>query len=167
MQYWIIFDLWPVNQKKQTFKKDERLSSRKMIENLFASGHTAINAYPIRVVFKSAPIPLPHPVQSMFVVPKRIFRRAHDRNLLRRRMKEAYRLNKNALYEQLGQRQLHVAFIYIAKEKADFIAIEKGLLKGFQKLLWLFFVSVLDVSIKRTGHAWIFRCWCENIQTVT
>jgi len=70
-------------------------------------------------------------------VPKRLFKRAVDRNLLKRRIKEAYRLNKRVLYEFLHQenRKLHMVIQYQQKEITDFQTIEKGLLKGLTKLL--------------------------------
>jgi ribonuclease P protein component len=56
----------------------------------------------------------------MFVVPKKKFKKAHDRNKLRRRMKEAYRLEKNEFYSSLsGSAELKLAFIYIANEAHD------------------------------------------------
>lgn len=71
------------------------------------------------------------PLQAMFVVPKRNFKRAHDRNKLKRRMREAYRLNKNATYEQLSVsgKKIIVAFIYIGKQQQEYLEIEFAILK--------------------------------------
>lgn len=75
------------------------------------------------------------PVQAMFVVPKRTFKRAHDRNKLKRRMREAYRLNKQALYEALDLegRRLVLAFIYVGKKQEEFLTIESSLKKLMQQ----------------------------------
>ena len=69
-------------------------------------------------------------------VPKRLFRKAVDRNLLKRRTREAYRLNKQLLYEFLNSRdeKLHVLFQYTQKELMDFQGIEEGILKGFERI---------------------------------
>lgn len=65
--------------------------------------------------------------QAMFVVPKRIFKRAHDRNLLKRRMREAYRLSKNDFYTLLGEKKAIMAFIYTGKKTEGFAQILQSL----------------------------------------
>ena len=97
---------------------------------LFSAGksHTA---YPIKLVYVETPVQLIYPAQAMFVAPKRSFKRAHDRNKLKRRMREVYRLNKAPFYDELNlnSKKLLVAFIYIGKKQEEYPAIEKSILK--------------------------------------
>jgi ribonuclease P protein component len=96
----------------KTFRKAERLSRKKWIQELFDKG-SSFNFYPYRILY------IPHPDgasshnQVMFTVPKRLFKRAVDRNKIRRRMREAYRLNKGP--DSLSGKLL-IAYIYTARE---------------------------------------------------
>ena len=69
-------------------------------------------------------------------VPKRLFKKAVDRNLLKRRIREAYRLNKNILGALLQEKNMALRLViqYQHKEIAKFQVIEEGLIKGFSKL---------------------------------
>lgn len=124
---------------RKTFKKDERLCSVKVIEGLFDRKNSAnggVFSYPMRVVFQPQPTTeigdadsSQKTTQVLFSVPKRQFKHAVDRNLIRRRMKEAYRLNK-----QLLTGNFNIAFIYIGKGIEEYKAIEKGMKSALKKM---------------------------------
>jgi ribonuclease P protein component len=103
------------------------------MEALFAKGK-ARTSFPVKMQFMETK-DLKFPAQAMFVVPKRSFRKAHDRNRLKRRMREAYRLNKQKMYEQLdtAEKQMLLAFIYIGKEEAEYDKIETVVKKLISK----------------------------------
>jgi len=84
------------------------------MELLFAKGKPLFAA-PLKLIFLSEDIAA---TQAMFVVPKRLFKKAHDRNKLRRRMKEAYRLQKNEVCESFRQngKTFLLAFLYTDKK---------------------------------------------------
>lgn len=110
-----------------TFTKEERLCSKRHIDGLFHNGSSFV-VYPYRVVFlpiegQSSTIP----VQCILSVSKRRFKKAVDRNTLKRRMREAYRLQKHTLHSFLKQNELHlnVAFQYIAKEKLAYAQLHQ------------------------------------------
>lgn len=117
-----------------TFKKAERLNSKKIIDKLFADGQSFL-AYPLKVVFLPTQLPVKCPVQAGFTVSKKNFKRAVKRNRIKRLIREAYRLNKNELYTTLDDRQLAVFFIYIGKELPEYPAVEKAIKKAFQLII--------------------------------
>jgi len=120
------------------FKREERLKSKKVLGALFKGGNSYV-AYPLRVVW--APIDLqeiPSATQSAQVaisVPKRFFKSAVERNLLKRRIREAYRLNKPTFYQKLEVQHQPIALMlmYIAKEPLSYAEIEAGMLKMIRK----------------------------------
>jgi ribonuclease P protein component len=115
---------------KQTFNKQERLCSKIQIDLLFSNGKHKIQ-YPLKMMILETPVNLEYKAQAMFIVPKRQFKKAHDRNLLKRRMREAYRLNKDFFYNQLttNNKKVIVAFLYIAKKEENYATIDTALKK--------------------------------------
>jgi RNase P protein component len=118
-----------------TLKKEERLCSQKVLGELFTSGESFL-VYPLKIVFLKTDALQPTPVQAAFAVSKRNFKRAVKRNLMKRRMREAYRLNKTALYDEFAAKELHIAamFIFIGKDIAEFAAIEKSMISALKKI---------------------------------
>lgn len=118
-----------------TFRKEEKLCSQKIIGDIFLSG-TSFLCYPLKVVWKYEELPTSFPAQVVFSVPKRLFKRAHDRNLLKRQLREVYRYQKHELYQslELNDQKIAVMIVYIAKEKLEFSQIEGAMTKVIAKL---------------------------------
>lgn len=119
-----------------TFQRGERLKSRKVIEQLFKGGQSFAN-FPLRIVWTIMDEPKSEfPAQFALSVSKKKFKRAVDRNRIRRLVREAYRLNKHILYEKLEasnqqpvarHQQLALMVIYTGSEILSFQEIEKAM----------------------------------------
>lgn len=121
-----------VDIKKATFKKEERLCSKKIIDKLFNEGSSFLS-YPLKVVYLEANFPTEFPVQAAFSVSKKKFKQAVQRNLIKRRMRESYRTNKYFLYKNCNE-QFAVFFIYVGKQIEDYQRIEAGMRKALVQL---------------------------------
>jgi ribonuclease P protein component len=87
-----------------SFRKDEILRKKKLIERLFAEGSTFF-IHPFKIFWLTVPLETPNPAQVMISVGKRSFKNATDRNRVRRQIREVYRLHKRELYANLSQEE--------------------------------------------------------------
>ncbi|SDC29581.1 ribonuclease P protein component [Pedobacter soli] len=118
-----------------TFRKEERLCSRKHLDLLFKNGSSFL-LYPFRVSYLFIDQPADVPAQVVINVPKKRYKRAVDRNLLKRRIREAYRLNKQSqLYLPLPTDKglLLFSIQFVGKDKYAFPFIEKKLIATFKR----------------------------------
>ena len=118
-----------------TFKKEERLCNKKLIDGLFHSGSSFL-CYPFKVSFNIVVNGQP-PAQVLFAVAKKRYKRAVDRNHIKRRMREAYRLAKqDLLYNHLAtvDKTIVLSIAYIGKEIAEYEVIDKKMQKALTQL---------------------------------
>lgn len=114
---------------RPTFRKAERLSSKKIIDRLFKKGSSetgSVFSYPFRVLVLRDEENADQLPAVLISVSKRSFKKAVDRNLIKRRIREAYRLNKHLLFEgEMPNPPAYLAFVYVAKEILPFDQLEK------------------------------------------
>ncbi len=110
-----------------TFKESERLKGKTTIDKLYKEGKSFV-AFPFFVTY-SDPIQK-EGSQVLISVSKRRFKNATDRNTAKRRIREAYRLNKH----RLEVAPMQIAFNYIAPKILDFHTIEQKLISTFKRL---------------------------------
>ena len=116
----------------QTFSKNERLCSKILIDRLIATGKS-FNHSPFRITW----LPIAEssaPIKVVISVPKRSFKRAVDRNRLKRQIREVYRNKKQSVYEVLGEKKILVMIVYTAKTKLEFKEIEQKLIEALDRL---------------------------------
>jgi ribonuclease P protein component len=122
--------------KIYTFTKEERLCNKKLIDELFHNGSSFL-CYPFKVSWLPVNDLQLFPVRVLFSVSKKRYKRATDRNLIKRRIREAYRLHKQQyLYPLLtdSDKKIVLSIGYIGKEIAPYDLIEKKMLKLLTQL---------------------------------
>ncbi len=126
---------------RYTLGKAERLKSRKAIEQLFKEGKS-ISLFPLRVIYKISPASATSKgelLQAGFTASTKYFKKATDRNRIRRLIREAYRLQKNELQQNRAGKidQLTIFFIYTGKELPEFRLVFDKMKLTLQRLIHL------------------------------
>lgn len=119
----------------QSFRREERLKSKIAINQLYDSGKS-IHVGFIRATWLKREMSKDYPVQLMISVSKRSFKRAVDRNKIKRRIREAYRKNKQGLYDFLKtkNKKIILSINFQGKEDMSYKDIENKIILTLQRL---------------------------------
>ncbi len=123
--------------QRNTFPLKEHLKSKKVIEQVYANG-TSVTSFPLRAVFIEQPQEGEEPTAAILInVAKKRFRHAVDRNLVKRRIREAYRTSKHPFIESLQNKgkKMAVAIIYIDNKHNSTAFIRKKMARLLEGIL--------------------------------
>lgn len=118
---------------KFTFNKTEKLKSEKLIGKLFLEGKSVV-AHPLRLVYIETVFDEKVQAKVGVSVSKRHFKRAVDRNRIKRLMREAYRLQKATIFNNSSS-SYALMILYIGKDKPDFETLKQKTTLLFDKFL--------------------------------
>ncbi|MCE3280637.1 MAG: hypothetical protein K0S44_2828 [Bacteroidetes bacterium] len=118
----------------QTFTKAERLCSKVIMDKVFETGKVIV-VPSFKLIWLKADKKEEQPVQIVITVPKRNFKRAVDRNKLKRRIREVYRKNKEVLYSSISSESYYMMLIYTGRSIIEYKEIEEKILKLLQRLV--------------------------------
>ena len=121
--------------ERHTFGKNERLHSRKLIGKLFSDG-SSFFIYPFKVIFLEVDAADDSPAKLLITVSKRNFKKAVQRNRIKRLIRESYRLNKQVLYSKRRNngKQLLTGLIFVGKTIPPFAEIERKIILILHRL---------------------------------
>lgn len=114
-----------------TFKKSEKLKSKKLIEQLFLEGHS-VSAFPLRLIYLQTFLKDGANIKIGVSVSKHNFKKSVDRNRIKRLLREIYRLNKNSYFNNITT-QYTFMVLYIGSEELEFITLEAKMKLLFEK----------------------------------
>lgn len=117
-----------------SFTKEERLCSRKLIQEVYDTGKS-FNSNGFRINWKHQ-ASIPFPAQVLLTVPKKLVKKAVHRNRIKRIMREVYRKHKHQLYEQLnnGNKKIVFSIAYMGKEEPVYAEFETKIILTLQRL---------------------------------
>lgn len=126
-------------KRRLTFRKRERLCGRKSIEYLFQHGQT-LHLFPVRLVYIRKKSDGKQSPKVLISVPRKHFRKAVDRNYIKRLLREAYRKNKHVLidYAVLHDESIELALVYTSDRLPLSGILENNLKEQFQRLIFIF-----------------------------
>lgn len=107
------------------FPRKEKLKSKKLIDRLFEEGKS-ISKYPLRLIYLRYEAPDPANTQTAVVAPSRVFKKAADRNRIKRLIRESYRLHKAQVFNNIDGKFAFL-FIYIGREIPTFMEVDRSL----------------------------------------
>ncbi|MBX9733169.1 MAG: ribonuclease P protein component [Chitinophagaceae bacterium] len=116
---------------KQGLPKAERLKSRESLEQLFASGKS-FSVFPIKVFYQLVEVTTPN-IEMAVGVSSRNFKKAVDRNRIKRLLRESYRTQKELISIPEGKK-INIFFLYLAKELPEFTTLKKQMQEILQKI---------------------------------
>ncbi len=116
----------------EKFPSEEKLKSKILIDRLFSEGKS-IQKFPLKLIFTPIAIPEINTHKTGVSVPKRNFKKAVDRNYLKRLMREAFRKNKYLVDNNLHQK-FALMFIYTGREILDYKIILAAVINILEKL---------------------------------
>jgi len=121
--------------RRHTFRKAERLTGRKAIELLVASGKNIVIP-PFKLMWLPIDLPTDFPAQIAFSVPKRNFKKAVDRNRMKRLMRESFRRNKSDIYTLIAERKIKCALLlnYTGKMQLTYSETEEKITQILKRL---------------------------------
>lgn len=127
-------------QKTFTLPKQERLCSRTLIEQLFLGHSQHKKEWPVRVVYQVVKRKDEDDaqVEVLMSVSKRYFKRAVKRNLVKRQLRESYRLHKAILTDVLAlhpDTKILIAFIWLSGQTYDSVKVEKAVKAALEKIV--------------------------------
>lgn len=120
----------------QKFGKAYKLCSKRAIDSLFEEKR-AVKQYPFVITYARMQLPTAKAFQVVLSAPKRIFRKAHERNRIKRLMKETIRKKKGVLEDYLVERGLQMALflVYTSKDELEYKLLEQKMEQLLNKLV--------------------------------
>lgn len=119
------------SQSSFSLGKNDRLKSRKALDALYNSGES-VKSFPVKIIYHINVAEEESELKAAFSAPKRLHKKAVSRNLIKRRIKEVYRLQKPLITDSIGDKKLsvHLLYVFIGKEIVDYQTIYNAIEKA-------------------------------------